>query len=266
MGDSSLVSNQLQVPDALCEGKPQPGMPGSYTRKASQSIEMASRRNSLAKNVSQESQTCTGRAMRGHPTPTIYQPPVNFATVSEGLYRSGYPETADYPFIQSLKLKTIVSLVNKELPDGYQTFIQDNQITHKIFAMAGTKKEEIPIEMMRSIYTVVSDRKNYPLLIHCNHGRHRTGCVVGVLRKSNQWSMKRILDEYTTFAESKVRDVDIKYLADFELSNLMRQPREAGFPPIIGRHLKVALVMILVFLTLYPLGQFKNQEPGLRVS
>ncbi len=58
--------------------------------------------------------------------------------------------------------------------------------------MAGTKKEDIPIEMMRSIYAVVSDRENYPLLIHCNHGRHRTGCVVGVLRKSSQWNMKRI--------------------------------------------------------------------------
>ncbi|KAI0804990.1 tyrosine phosphatase family-domain-containing protein [Xylaria sp. FL0064] len=261
MGDSSLVSGQPQVPDVFCEVKPQPGMHGSYTKRASQPIEAASSRNPSVKNVSQESQTCTGRAIRGHVMPIIYQPPVNFATVAEGLYRSGYPETADYPFIQGLKLKTIVTLVNKELPDGYQEFIQENQITHRIFDMAGTKKEDIPIEMMRSIYAVVSDRKNYPLLIHCNHGKHRTGCVVGVLRKSNQWSLKRILDEYTTFAEPKIRDGDIKYLTDFELATLLRQPREGGLPPIFGRHFKVAVLMILAFLTLYPLSQFKNQEP-----
>ncbi len=181
MGDFNLVFDQLHVADVPREGKPKPGKPGPYNKK-----------DSPVKNISQESQTCTGRVVLGRPIPTVHQPPINFSAVSEGLYRSGYPQTPDYPFIQSLKLRTIVTLVNKELPDGYQEFIQDNRITHKIFDMAGTKKEDIPIEMMRSIYAVVSDRENYPLLIHCNHGRHRTGCVVGVLRKSSQWNMKRI--------------------------------------------------------------------------
>ncbi|KAI1426326.1 tyrosine phosphatase family-domain-containing protein [Xylaria sp. FL1777] len=263
MGDCNTAFNQLQVADAPCEGKLKPGMSGPYYKKASQSTEVASRRNSLAKNVSQESQesqTCTGRIVLGRPMPTAHQPPVNFSMVCEGLYRSGYPQTQDYPFMQGLNLKTIVTLVNKELPDGYQEFIRNNQITHKIFDMAGTKKEDISIELMCSIYAVVSNRENYPLLIHCNHGRHRTGCVVGVLRKSSQWNMKRIIDEYTTFAEPKVREVDIKYLAEFELAHLLHQSRAIVSSRIVGRFYRFAAVTVLLLFAMSPLGKFRNQE------
>ncbi|KAI1298664.1 tyrosine phosphatase family-domain-containing protein [Xylaria venustula] len=268
MGDSSLVFHQLQVPVAHCEGKPHTGIPGPFNNsKVPQSIEIASRRNSLVQNVSQESHICTGRTMLGRPRPSNHPPPMNFSTVYDGLYRSGYPEAPDYPFLQSLGLKTIVTLVDKELPDGYQEFMRDNQITHRIFDMAGTKKEDIPIDMMRSIYAVVSDRTNYPLLVHCKQGRHRTGCVVGVLRKSHQWNMDCIIDEYTAHAEPKVRDVDIKYLSEFEPTRLSRQSHQSQAissyritSRFYGRFCRLAAVTILVFLAWSPLNRFRNQE------
>ncbi|KAI1163137.1 tyrosine phosphatase family-domain-containing protein [Nemania serpens] len=187
-------------------------------------------------------------------------PPVNFAIVSEGLYRSGYPQAQDYPFMQSLKLKTIVTLVRKELPDGYQEFMQVNRITHKIFDMAGTKKEDIPVEMMRAIHAVVSEPENYPLLIHCNHGKHRTGCVVGVFRKSNQWDLKRIIDEYSTFAEPKVRETDLRYLTDFELTTLWRQPQEVALRATTGRFVRLVIAVIFILVVFYPLTKLRVQE------
>ncbi|KAI1389235.1 tyrosine phosphatase family-domain-containing protein [Hypoxylon trugodes] len=162
----------------------------------------------------------------------IGSPPINFATVLPGLYRSGYPQTSDYPFMQTLDLKTIVTLVGKELPDGFQQFIDENGIKHQIFDMAGTKKAEIPIETMQSIISIISNRKNYPLLIHCNHGKHRTGCVVGVLRKTNEWDTTSIIREYTKYAEPKVRETDVKYLLDFKLAdlpNVISRPSRAPF-------------------------------------
>ncbi|TGJ84244.1 hypothetical protein E0Z10_g4534 [Xylaria hypoxylon] len=261
MGDLNLISNQPQAADVSREGKLKPVMPEPYNKKASQSVEVTSRRNSLANNTSRESQTCTGRLMLGRPASTFHQPPINFSAVSEGLYRSSYPQTQDYPFIQSLKLKTIVTLVKKDLPDGYQEFIQDNRITHTIFDMTGTKKEDIPIDMMRSIYAVVSNRENYPLLIHCNQGRHRTGCVVGVIRKSTEWNVKRIIDEYSAFAEPKVREVDLKYLAEFELSSLLRPSQALASPVSARRFYRFALVVFLALLVFYPLSKFKVQEP-----
>lgn len=37
--------------------------------------------------------------------------------------------------------------------------------------MQGTKKQAIPIKTMKSILRLVLDRRNHPLLIHCNHGK-----------------------------------------------------------------------------------------------
>lgn len=97
--------------------------------------------------------------------------PTNFGTVVPGVYRSSYPQEADYEFIQKLKLKTIVTLVDKEFPETFLPFMQANGIQHRHITMAGTKKEAIPVETMASILEVVHDKRNHPLLIHCNQGR-----------------------------------------------------------------------------------------------
>ena len=63
------------------------------------------------------------------------------------------------------------TLVQKEFPQGYGAFLHRNGIKHAIFDMKGTKKEAIPTATMESILRVVLDRRNHPLLIHCNHGK-----------------------------------------------------------------------------------------------
>ncbi|KAI1825436.1 tyrosine phosphatase family-domain-containing protein [Xylaria intraflava] len=247
--------------NAPAGGKPRPMMPESYDEETSRSLEVTSDQNLLSNDTRRDPQTCTKRLMLGRPISAPHHP-INFAMVSEGLYRSGYPQARDYPFMESLKLKTIVTLVNKELPDGFRQFLEENQITHKIFDMAGTKKEAISIELMRSIYAVVSQRENYPLLIHCNHGKHRTGCVVGVLRLSNQWDMKRTLDEYTAFAEPKVRETDLKYLTQFELTSLLHQPQPmaAAVSSVYSRFGRFLAVVVFTILALFPLTKLKIQE------
>ena len=40
-------------------------------------------------------------------------------------------------------------------------------------------------------------------LIHCNQGKHRTGCLVGCLRKVQRWSLVAIFGEYRRFAGSR---------------------------------------------------------------
>ncbi|KAJ8129694.1 hypothetical protein O1611_g3935 [Lasiodiplodia mahajangana] len=260
MADFNFVFDQPLVAGPSHSSKSKSPRPECCDEIISQPLGRISRKNSLAKNILAESQTCTKRITISRPLSMSHQPPINFSMVSEGLYRSGYPQTEDYPFIQGLKLKTIVTLVNKELPDGYQEFMQANRITHKIFDMAGTKKEDIPVSMMRSIYAVVSQPNNYPLLIHCNHGKHRTGCVVGILRKSNQWDLKSIINEYSTFAEPKVREADVKYLTDFELTSLGRQPQTVALVGTSGRFLKLVVLVVLAILIFYPLGKLKAQE------
>jgi len=97
--------------------------------------------------------------------------PENFGVVVPGVYRSSFPQTADYAFIQRLGLKTIVTLVRKDFPEGYDDFLRANGIRHCVFDMKGTKKESIPLKTMKSILRTVLDRRNHPLLVHCNHGK-----------------------------------------------------------------------------------------------
>ncbi|KAK5656241.1 hypothetical protein OQA88_5003 [Cercophora sp. LCS_1] len=160
--------------------------------------------------------------------PTVGRPH-NFGVVVPGVYRSSFPQTHDYTFIEALKLKTVVTLVQKDFPEGYQPWMAKNGIRHHVFNMKGTKKEDIPIKIMKSILRLVLDRQNHPLLIHCNHGKHRTGCVVAVVRKVSGWDLRNILDEYCNYAEPKVRECDIKYISGFELSDISNLFRDGGW-------------------------------------
>ncbi|KAK3360895.1 tyrosine phosphatase family-domain-containing protein [Lasiosphaeria ovina] len=142
--------------------------------------------------------------------------PINFGVVVPGVYRSSFPQTEDHLFLKGLKLKTIITLVQKDFPQGYEAFMCANGIKHHVVDMKGTKKEEIPIATMKTILGLVLGRENHPLLVHCNHGRHRTGCVVGVIRKASGWDLTEVLDEYKQYAEPKIRECDVTYITRFE--------------------------------------------------
>lgn len=154
------------------------------------------------------------------PTVPMSGGPANFGVIVPGVYRSSFPKAEDYPFIEGLKLKTIVTLVQKDFPEDYVPFISKNGIKHHVFDMKGTKKEEIPIRTMKAILRLVLNQQNHPLLIHCNHGKHRTGCVVGIVRKVSGWDLDSVLTEYKSFAEPKVRECDVKYISGFELADI----------------------------------------------
>ncbi|TQV94307.1 hypothetical protein V2A60_002659 [Cordyceps javanica] len=149
--------------------------------------------------------------------------PTNFGVIVPGFYRSSYPKQHDFDFIKSLKLKTIVTLVKKdELQDDLATFVGANGISHVTFDMKGTKKEAIPLDTMAAILQLTLDKRNYPLLIHCNHGKHRTGCVVAAARRVAGWEVDPALDEYRAFASPKIRECDINYINAFQSSLIPR--------------------------------------------
>ena len=74
------------------------------------------------------------------------------------------------------------------------------------------------------------DSNNWPLYIHCNQGKHRTGCVVSCLRKVQRISMDDIIDEYRVYAGAKARDGDIEFIKSFdpERHELARRNTSSG--------------------------------------
>lgn len=157
------------------------------------------------------------------PSPSIWQgeslqPPDNFAMVYSAVYRSSFPSKKHYSFLKSLNLKTVLTLVPDEYPDENRDFFRQEGITFHQIGMPGNKEPFviIPDEKIRQALAIVLDKRNHPLLIHCNKGKHRTGCLVGCLRKMQCWSTTAVFDEYRKFSYPKSRAMDQLFIELFQ--------------------------------------------------
>lgn len=130
------------------------------------------------------------------------------------------------------------------LLDKSLNFIEDQSIRlHHLGAAWDPISEEVVLEALESIL----DPRNYPLIVMCNLGRHRTGpscpsrlierfklneigTVVGCLRKLQKWSLTAIFEEYRRYAGSKVRVLNEQFIELFD-TDLVRLPTNA--PPWI---------------------------------
>ena len=63
---------------------------------------------------------------------------------------------------------------------------------------------------------VLLDPSAYPLLVMCNLGRHRTGTMIGCLRKLQGWNLTSILEEYRRHAGSKFRQLNEQFIELFD--------------------------------------------------
>lgn len=103
------------------------------------------------------------------------------------------------------------------------------------FGIPGNKEpfDNIPEDVICSALVTILDKRNHPLLIHCNKGKvgtaqvhriqitdqqHRTGCLVGCIRRLQSWSLTSIFDEYRRFSAPKSRAVDQQFIDLFDLA------------------------------------------------
>ncbi|KAL5865277.1 hypothetical protein ACOSQ3_002791 [Xanthoceras sorbifolium] len=137
-------------------------------------------------------------------------PPLNFSMVDNGIFRSGFPDSANFTFLQTLRLRSIIYLCPEPYPDANTEFLKSNGIRLFQFGIEGHKEPfvNIPEDMIREALKVLLDVRNHPVLIHCKRGKHRTGCLVGCLRKLQRWCLSSVFDEYQRFAAAKARVSD----------------------------------------------------------
>ncbi|EPZ33600.1 protein-tyrosine phosphatase [Rozella allomycis CSF55] len=144
-------------------------------------------------------------------------PPENFSLVCPGVYRSSFPKKRHFPFIKKLKLKSIVTLILEDYPEINLQFLNENNIKLYQFGVPGNKEPfvDIPENIIAKALTVLVDSRNLPTLIHCNKGKHRTGCLVGCLRRLQGWTFTSIFDEYRRFSNPKARAMDQQFIELF---------------------------------------------------
>lgn len=133
-------------------------------------------------------------------------PPLNFAMIASGVYRSGHPNKQNFAFLRKLGLKTILYFAIEDYPDEMQHFVKQEDIQVFQYRTEGNKEPFSEVNHKDITHALVKllDKRCHPILIHCLKGKHRIGCLVGCLRRIQNWSMTSIFDEYRRFAGTKV--------------------------------------------------------------
>ena len=110
-------------------------------------------------------------------------------------------------------------LCEESYPEQNTIFLEQHGISLYHCGTGGNREpfQQIPAELMRAALQIILDPRTRPILIHCNKGTHRTGCVVGCLRKiQDSWSLNAIFAEYRRFAGPKIRIIDLQYIDLFD--------------------------------------------------
>ncbi|KYQ91954.1 putative tyrosine phosphatase family protein [Tieghemostelium lacteum] len=145
-------------------------------------------------------------------------PPLNFGMVADDLYRSGQPNELNFPFLEKLQLKKIIFLAPDDPSQQFQNFVEDQDIELIHLGMDTHQNPWNPIseEIVISALKIILNPESYPLMVMCNLGRHRTGTVVGCLRKLQRWNLTSIFEEYRRFAGSKVKLLNEQFIELFD--------------------------------------------------
>ncbi|PWY98367.1 hypothetical protein BCV70DRAFT_202145 [Testicularia cyperi] len=154
----------------------------------------------------------------------IVVPPLNFNMVSRGIYRSGHPNERNFEFMRRLNLKSIMYLGNEDYRSNVVGWARGEGISIFHFRLAINKEPmaEMDGTDVTAALNVILNRANSPILIHCNKGKYRVGCLVGLLRRLQGWSHTSIFEEYSRFAGTKISDLE--FIEVFDLSRVSIAP------------------------------------------
>lgn len=162
-----------------------------------------------------------------HPPNERIVPPLNFCPVERYLYRSGQPSNVNFPFLLNLKLKTIIWLANEEPQDALLEFCDVHNIQLQFAAINPDGGEDdnpwdgLTEHSIRNALQTIVNADNYPLLVCCGMGRHRTGTVIGCLRRLMGWNLASVSEEYRRFTGSRGGRILVELLIEaFEIKSV----------------------------------------------
>ncbi|QLG70357.1 hypothetical protein HG535_0A02960 [Zygotorulaspora mrakii] len=155
-------------------------------------------------------------------------PPLNFCPVERHLYRSGQPSPVNFPFLLNLNLRTIIWLANEEPQDSLLEFCDIHNIRLEFAAINPDGGEDdnpwdglTEHSIINALQTIVN-QDNYPLLVCCGMGRHRTGTVIGCLRRIMGWNLASVSEEYRRFTGSRGGRILVELLIEAFDTNLVK--------------------------------------------
>ncbi|KAG0554929.1 hypothetical protein KC19_12G131100 [Ceratodon purpureus] len=157
---------------------------------------------------------------------SYFVPPCNYGMVEYDLSRSGQCHQLNFPFLERLNLRTVIYLSHDEPSQPFLSFLEDQGIALiRPKGLDADIPESSPMSEAEVLFAlkVILSPQYYPLHVMCNFGRHRTGTVMGCLRKLQRWSLTAIFEEYRRYAGTKVRLLNEQFIELFD-TDLVRIP------------------------------------------
>lgn len=117
----------------------------------------------------------------------------NFGRVDDHTYRGTQPSGDDYTGLKKLGVKTVLSLRDDEAQDS-ERLATGAGLVYRNVPMSSTHTPRVV--SIQSALDIIRDPAYWPVYVHCEGGRHRTGVVVAVYRVLDSgWDKKRAWDE-----------------------------------------------------------------------
>lgn len=118
------------------------------------------------------------------------EPAFNFYRMSPSLYRSALPRSGDVPLLEQLGVRTVVSFIK----DDDARWLGDAQVRAVSIPLHTDRIDDA--DVIRVLGTVQAAEQLGPVLIHCKHGRDRSGLMAAMYRTVVQdWSKEEALRE-----------------------------------------------------------------------
>jgi protein tyrosine/serine phosphatase len=117
----------------------------------------------------------------------------NFGKVTDFYFRGAQPKEDEYSELAALGVKTIIDL-RHDPKEFAQEMAQRAGLKYINFPMSDTRYPSS--EAAPKFLSLINDKENWPVYVHCAGGRHRTGAMTAVFRMTVQgWDVDRAYDE-----------------------------------------------------------------------
>ncbi|MDD5084908.1 MAG: tyrosine-protein phosphatase [Candidatus Omnitrophica bacterium] len=118
----------------------------------------------------------------------------NFHEVNNSIYRSGQPDSEAFTPLKDFGIRTIIDLRQpNEGTEREKLLAESAGLTYISIPMDGFSKP--PDEIIDKILNLLESDQG-PYLVHCKHGRERTGVVIACYRvKHDRWTADKAYDE-----------------------------------------------------------------------
>jgi protein tyrosine/serine phosphatase len=119
----------------------------------------------------------------------------NFHKVNENLYRGGEPKESGIAELKKLGIRTVINIGHG--PDDAareRRWVESHGMKYvSLYLREWFKSKASDIDF---IIKEVEAKENYPVFLHCERGRDRTGTIIAIYRMRNDgWGPKQAIDE-----------------------------------------------------------------------